>query len=84
MSDNKIVALFFAGLAVLAFVVVGQYNASRHELAASKVEYVQTVCDIAHDEISGASEQACGDAQDQTGTEYLCNHINTSCWVEVK
>lgn len=49
---------------------------------AVQVQMVQTVCDIAHNENSGYSEQACGDVQDQTNTEYICSHSGTSCWVE--
>ena len=69
---------------VLGVVIINQYRDATQQLGTSKHEYVQTVCDIAHDEYSGESEQKCGDAQDQTNTEYLCNHSGTTCWVEDK
>lgn len=70
--------------ALLAVVILRGFDDAHKQLAASQVEYVQTICDQAHNEINGASERACGDAQDKTNTEYLCNSINTSCWVEAK
>lgn len=50
---------------------------------AHKAE-VQRVCDVAHNEINGRSEQACGDIQDKYKMEYLCSSIGDHCWVEVK
>jgi hypothetical protein len=48
--------------------------------------YVQSICDRAHDEISGASEEACGKAQDEMGIEYLCTSRTNDgyCWTEIK
>lgn len=43
-----------------------------------------TTCQVAHENIDGASEQACGDAQDRTGTEFVCNQTGEACWLEVK
>lgn len=40
-------------------------------------------CLVAHFEVNGDSEQACGNAQDITSTEFLCNQQN-HCWLEVK
>lgn len=53
---------------------------------AKGVDYVKQVCDKAHRENNGASEELCGQLQDQTGTEYLCGStsVNALCWVEVK
>lgn len=42
------------------------------------------VCLAAHAEVSGASENACGLAQDRTHTEFLCNNNGQYCWLEVK
>ena len=78
---NKILYLV---IAVLAVVVVYQYNGAQHELRIAKIEYVQHLCDRAHTEISGASEVECGNAQDRTNTEYLCDKTGTTCWVEEK
>lgn len=43
-----------------------------------------SVCLTAHTQVSGASEQACGRAQDATHTEFLCDKTNAYCWLEVK
>jgi hypothetical protein len=53
---------------------------------ANVLQAVKNICDAAHVEASDESEQACGDAQDATGTEYLCSGptANADCWVEVK
>ncbi len=40
-------------------------------------------CLVAYHETDGASEKACGDAQDATSTEFLCNREGY-CWLEVK
>lgn len=60
-------------------VMLGNILQQNHTKAV-QVQMVQQVCDIAHRENSGYSERACGDVQDQTNTEYICN--STSCWVE--
>lgn len=50
------------------------------------VYQVKSICDKAHREVNGTSEEACGNAQDITGTEYICenNTPDADCWVEVK
>lgn len=49
---------------------------------------VYAVCNSARLEISGQSEQACGDLQDKLGIEYLCQERNdlptNHCWTEAK
>lgn len=49
---------------------------------------VYAICQEARQEVNTASEQACGDAQDSLGIEYLCTQRNmlasNKCWVEVK
>lgn len=49
---------------------------------------VYAVCNQSRQELNGTAERACGDIQDQTGTEFLCSannmEANTHCWVEVK
>jgi hypothetical protein len=84
MKKNMLVSSFYLLVIVLAVIVIGQYRDSQKLLGANKIKYVQTICDKAHNEVSGQSEQACGDAQDRTNTEYLCNQTGTSCWVEEK
>lgn len=79
------IALIVTGL-VLVVVAWGGFQDSQRELVEAKASYVQTVCDKAHRELSGASEQECGDAQDKANAEYLCDGVSPSarCWVEVK
>lgn len=87
MKNNLINLGLVASLALLTWVAVGQYHeASSNADNARKVQLVQMTCDKAHHEFSGASEEACGQAQDSTDTEYLCASAqpDASCWVEVK
>lgn len=50
----------------------------------SDMRHAYAVCMTAHNEINGASEDACGSAQDRTHTEFLCNQTGQYCWLEVK
>lgn len=70
------VAIFFGSLVLDDAIKANSSNQTK----AVQVQMVQTVCDIAHNENSGESEKACGNVQDQTNTEYICN--STSCLVE--
>jgi hypothetical protein len=61
------------------------HHVSAYEVTHAHIlQQVKEVCDKAHAEISAASEQACGDAQDATGSEYLCDSFGptANCWVE--
>lgn len=49
-----------------------------------QVHQAYSVCLAAHAEVSGKSEAACGNAQDATHTEFLCNQTGQYCWLEVK
>lgn len=72
----------------VALVVTGQYAEARKDERAAKRDYVYQLCNDARQELSGASEEACGQAQDSTNTEFLCEANNMSpstyCWVEWK
>lgn len=50
----------------------------------SQYQNALAICNTAHNEINGASEEACGAAQDTTHTEYLCSSTGQYCWLEVK
>lgn len=71
---------------VLGVVIGFQYRDSVVELRLAKHEYVYHICNDARLEVSGESEEACGQAQDRTGTEFFCHANNqdpsTTCWVE--
>ena len=51
-------------------------------LMRQRVTY--TTCMKAHKEINKESEQKCGDMQDNTSTEFMCNKDGINCWLEVK
>lgn len=78
--------LVWVVIVAVAWFVVGDWRAAQAQELTDKVAYVQQVCDSARAEFSGKSEQACGDAQDRAGAEYLCDSYAPSarCWVEVK
>ena len=40
------------------------------------------ICWDAHNETSGESEQACGDALDREGSVFMCNKSGDYCWTE--
>ncbi len=73
----------FIIIGAITFMALGQFVGAQEDLSSARASYVQTVCDKARGEISGASEQACADAQDEAGATYLCS-VSGSCWVEVK
>lgn len=80
--------LTLTGLFLLA-VVFALGNAAGHASGAteSAKRLVYSVCNDSRMSPT-ITEQQCGDLQDQTGTEFLCEEANTSptniCWVEVK
>lgn len=67
-------------LAVFGFemIQIGEQQQIRHQQQAL------AICQTAHNEINGASEQACGNAQDATHTEFLCDSTGKYCWLEIK
>lgn len=48
------------------------------------VEKTLAVCNKAHTEASGFSENYCGQLQDENNLEYLCSYNGTKCWIESK
>lgn len=51
---------------------------------ASDLRQTLAICQSAHRETDGASEQRCGDMQDKTHTEFICSQTGAYCWLEVK
>lgn len=53
-------------------------------LHAKELSHVEEVCNLAHSNINGDRERACGQAEDQAGAEYLCDSasISANCWAE--
>lgn len=79
---SRLDALGVAFTVLLAVVIVWQYTQVVHTATQAKQQYVYDVCTNARQHL--ATFQACGQAQDDTQTEYLCNHNLTSCRVESK
>lgn len=75
---------FYLSIALVAALVIGDWIGANRALQRNKLEYVTATCDIAHSQYNGATEQACADAQNRTGYEYLCNNDNSVCWTEAK
>lgn len=76
------ILLIMAGVAMWAY-NLGSMAYTIHPGLGS-LDYAKATCDKAHREISGASEQACGEALDASNSEYLCNEGGSSCWIESK
>lgn len=80
LNKRNVITVMVVYAAFIGGILIGSANTD------SAAGTVQAICDKAHREISGASEQACGSAQDVTHTEYLCDSIGFAahCWVEAK
>lgn len=74
---------------LLALLVGAVFGSAINQAAADNAaREVYAVCNSARQEISGISEQACGDLQDKYNIEFLCQANNSeasnNCWTEVK
>lgn len=73
-------------LAIISIAVIGQYGAARQENRSAQFEYVYNVCNHARTELDGESRAQCGEAQDSTHSEFMCDRDDmlpsTHCWVE--
>lgn len=76
---------FAFGLIVGLFFTVYYHQNKQNHIAKATVF---AICQEARQEMSGASEQACGDIQEQLNIEYLCDERNSlasnHCWTEAK
>lgn len=68
-------------LLALTTYVFSEYQAAERDLYQNKIEYTKFICDQAHAEIAGASEEDCGRMQDETNTKYTCNA--TKCYLKM-
>lgn len=72
---------------VLAFIIGGITFFAGHTVGKqdqlNSMQETYKTCLLAQAENDSESEQACGDAQDKTSTEFNCNGSG-KCWVEVK
>lgn len=73
-------------LALMAGLIIG--GAINSAAANNAAAEVYAVCNSARQELSGASENQCGNLQDRYNIEFLCNANNSSadthCWTEIK
>lgn len=76
--------LFLTGIIILAILSTSQLIYANDNTYRTQISYTKQVCDKSHNEISGSTEQLCGELQDKTNTEYLCNQTGNYCWLEVK
>lgn len=66
-------------LVIVVIVASFQWDFFRDKQA----DTVETVCNYSRTVNTKESKKLCGDVQEQTGTEYLCN-TDGKCWVEQK
>lgn len=74
--------LAIVALLLFTFALINQQIGK--ELQIKRQHETYQVCLLAHNEINGASEQACADAQEATNTEFVCDYNGQHCWLEVK
>ena len=55
---------------ILTVFAIGQLTSETTTTMQAKVDYAQHICDKASNELSGTSEQACGDALDTINAIY--------------
>lgn len=79
---NKNITIVLTALMLIAFAYFNQQIGKQQMLSQQREAYA--MCVTAHSEDSGASEEACGNAQDLTSTEFVCNNVGRYCWLEVK
>lgn len=78
-KDRQTIILTVVMLALFGYFAV---NIGK-QLQLQDMQNTYKLCVAAYRETNGASEAACGAAQDRTSTEFVCNQSN-NCWLEVK
>ncbi|MES1987278.1 MAG: hypothetical protein V4440_04470 [Pseudomonadota bacterium] len=82
MTNKEKLGYFTIGALLVVYGFIMLQVGKQRQIAQQHQTY--NICIKAHFETSGASEQACGNAQDRTHTEFICNQDGTYCWLEVK
>lgn len=82
--DWTVIILMWLTIIAAGFAVSTIYSSYMQEGKTNRT--VKSVCDYARGHDDGESEEACGIAQDQSSTEYVCDsrNIDAHCWVERK
>ena len=81
MKKYAFIIVFMSGVAVCTGLWGYNIGTLEPRVMSSNHDAVQAVCDYAHNHTSGASEEACGIAQDKTHTQYTCDINGDNCRV---
>lgn len=80
--------IFYLYLAIAMMVITTVMFLEMYDQQGKTIRAVYAVCNNSRLVTNGQLEQACGDAQTASSTEFLCEHNNqdptTHCWVELK
>lgn len=90
MTDKKIlplltvaVLLTYIANCALWFETGARVGENRQlALRAGDTQLVQQICDSVRNQTWQVPMLTCGQAENATGLEYLCNQAGSSCWVE--
>lgn len=68
------------------YIVYAILSSAPQENATRVNDTVKAICDYSRSVISDEAEEACGIAQDESQTEYICSSyaVDTACWIEDK
>lgn len=87
-SDRDWTIIMLLMLTSAFMLVAGDQWLSTYSQQGRTMRAVYAVCNNSRLVINGQLEQACGDAQSASDTEFLCDQNNqdptTHCWVELK
>lgn len=87
-SDRDWTVIFWTYFAVAMMILAASSWLQTYVTQGNTMRAVYTICNESRLVINGQLEQACGDAQTASSTEFLCSANNqdpdTHCWVELK
>jgi len=69
-------------IAMIAALITAVFVVGYLDKPPTESEQVYNACMRARAEINMFSENYCGALQDEYHMEFLCNQVNTKCWVE--
>lgn len=71
-------------IAMIATLITAVFVVGYLDKPPTESEQVYNACMKARAEYSQFSENYCGALQDDYHMEFLCNQVNTKCWLEEK
>lgn len=87
-ADRDWTIIFWTYFAVLMMLIACGAWVEAYVQQGRTIRAVYTICNESRLATNGPLEQACGDAQDASTSEFLCADNNqdpsTHCWVELK